>query len=102
MKNRILGNSVVVAVKEQVSCDLRGETVILNLASGVYYGLNAVGAQIWSLVQEPRSVNEVLATLMVEYEVEPERGERDLLELLQGLATHGLIEVQDGPSEPTA
>jgi len=102
MKSRILGNSVVVAAKEQVSCDLCGEAVILDLKSGVYYGLDTVGAQIWNLIQEPQSVNEVLTTLLEEYEVELERCERDLLELLQELAAHDLIEVQDGASETTA
>ena len=56
MSATISDRSVVVAAKDQVSCDLAGEAAILNIKSGVYYGLDPVGARIWSLVQEPRKV----------------------------------------------
>ena len=82
------------AAKDQVSSDLGGEVAILDLKAGVYYGLDAVGARIWSLIQEPRTVNEIRDILLEEYEVEPERCERDLLVLLQRLADEGLIEVE--------
>ena len=85
--------SRVVAAKEQVSCDLAGEAAMLNLKNGVYYGLDPVGARIWNLIQQPRIVSEVLQILLEEYEVNSERCERDLLELLQNLAAEGLVEV---------
>ena len=88
-------HSTVVAVKDQVSADLAGEAAILNLKSGVYYGLNAVGARIWQLIQEPMTVTTIRDTLLEEYEVESDSCERDLLALLQDLAIAGLIEVRD-------
>jgi hypothetical protein len=94
----VSGDSTVVAAKDQVSSDLGGEVAILDLKAGVYYGLDAVGARIWSLIQEPRTVNEIRNILLEEYEVEPERCERDLLVLLQRLADEGLIEVKDEAS----
>jgi hypothetical protein len=87
--------SLVVAAKEQISSDLGGEAVILNLKTGVYHGLDAVGARIWNLLQEPRNVNDIRDALLNEYEVEPDRCERDLLALLQQLADSGLIEVRN-------
>jgi hypothetical protein len=94
----VSGDSTVVAAKDQVSSDLGGEVAILDLKAGVYYGLDAVGARIWSLIQEPRTVNEIRNILLEEYEVQPERCERDLLVLLQRLADEGLIEVKDEAS----
>ena len=91
----VSGSSTVVAAKDQVSSDLGGEVAILDLKAGVYYGLDAVGARNWSLIQEPRTVNEIRIILLEEYEVEPERCERDLLVLLKRLASEGLIEVED-------
>lgn len=91
----ILGSSIVVTAKDQVSADLAGETAILNLESGVYYSLNEVGAYIWSLIQEPRTVNEIQDAILEEYEVEPDRCERDILTLLEQLAGAGLIEIRD-------
>ncbi len=89
--------SQVVAARDQVSCDLVGEAAILHLGSGVYYGLNSVGARVWALLQEPVRVERIRDTLLTEYNVEPEQSERDLLVLLEQLAAEGLIEVRDDP-----
>jgi hypothetical protein len=96
-RHMISTSSIVVAAKDQVSSDLGEEVAILNLKNGVYYGLDAVGARIWSLIQEPRTVNEILDVLLDEYEVEPERCERDLLTLLEELVAENLVEARDGP-----
>ncbi len=98
MQARVSGQSTVVAAKDQVSCDLAGEAAILNLQAGVYYGLDAVGARVWHLLQEPRTVQDIRDTILMEYEVERDRCERDLLALLQDLAAAGLIEVRDEPA----
>ncbi|MBZ5643360.1 MAG: PqqD family peptide modification chaperone [Acidobacteriia bacterium] len=96
MSPAISDRSIVVVAKDQVSCDLAGEAAILNIKNGVYYGLDPVGARIWSLMQEPRGVAEIQTTITGEYDVEPERAGRDLVELLEKLLAEGLIEVKDG------
>lgn len=83
------------AVKEQVSCDLGGESVILSLKSGEYFGLDPVGARVWSLIQEQTSVKALRDTILEEYDVEPEVCQRDLLALLKEMADQSLIEVQN-------
>jgi len=96
MDSAISDRSVVVVTKDQVSCDLAGEAAILNMKNGVYYGLNPVGARIWNLIQEPRQVAQIQTEITNEYEVEPERCARDLVNLLEKLLAEGLIEVKDG------
>ena len=98
MGTSISDRSVVVAAKDQVSCDLAGEAAILNVKSGVYYGLDSVGARIWNLIQEPRAVVEIQNAITDEYDVEPERCARDLVGLLEKLLAEGLIELKDGSS----
>jgi hypothetical protein len=93
----ITRRSTVVASPDQVSCDLDGEAAILNLRSGVYYGLDRVGAWIWNAIQTPQTVAEIQEAMLREYEVEPERCERDLLALLEELAAAGLIEIRNEP-----
>jgi hypothetical protein len=61
----------------------------------MYYGLDAVGARVWSLIQQPRTVQSVREALLSEYDVEPDRCERDLLALLNQFLAEGLIEVRD-------
>jgi hypothetical protein len=94
-------DSTIAATKEHISCDLSGEAAILNLNNGIYYGLDPVGASVWKMIQEPVRVGEVRDRLLDQYEVEPERCERDLLELLQNLATNGLIEVKNAAAKET-
>jgi hypothetical protein len=85
--------SIVTAVKNQVSCDLSGEVVILNLDDGVYYGLNAVGARIWSMLETPQTVGAIHTALLAEYDVDSRECEEQVSTLLADLAAHGLIEV---------
>ena len=94
MKNHITLNSIVFLSKEQVSCDLADEAVILGLKDNVYYGLNSLGAFIWDFIKEPRKVEEVLTKLLEEFDVEKEECKNDLLELLEELNQKGLIEVK--------
>jgi hypothetical protein len=98
LESIVSGRSTVVAIKDQVSCDLAGEAVILSLKSGMYYGLNAVGATIWSLIQAPMTISALEEALLQEYDVEPERCARDLLAILEELAAQGLIEVTHLPT----
>jgi hypothetical protein len=88
-------DSTVHAAKDQVSCDLGGESAILNLSNGVYYGLDPLGARIWELIQRPRTVMQVKESILEEYEVSPDACERDLLALLTHLSNEGLIQVEN-------
>jgi len=78
-------NSSVVATKKQIFSELVGEAVILDRKSGVYYGLNSVGASIWNLLHQPKTVNEIRDTLLTEYFVGSSQCEHNLLALLQAL-----------------
>jgi len=87
-------DSIVVATREQVSCSLGEEAAVLNLKNSAYYGMNPVGARVWKLLQEPKSVAQVRDAVLDEYEVESERCERDLFDLLEKMRAEGLIEVR--------
>jgi len=93
MASALTSQSTVVAVTEQVSCEIDGAAVILGLPRGIYYSLDPVGSRIWSLIQQPRTVSEVRDSLLADYEVEPEQCETDLLALLGKLQAEGLIQV---------
>jgi hypothetical protein len=81
-----------VTIPEQVMARQVGEeTVILDLASGTYFGLDPVGARIWQLLTEGRTLGEVCATMLAEYEVTREDIERDVLNLAEELRAKQLI-----------
>jgi len=87
-------DSMVVVTKEQMSCGLDGEAVILSLKKGVYYSLNPCGNRIWSLIQKPIRVNKIRDTLLEEFAVDKKTCEEDLLSLLSELKKEGLIAIE--------
>ena len=91
----IAESSIVVATQDQISSDLGGESVILNMKTGVYHGLNEVGARVWDLIEKPKAVKDIKQVLLDEYEVEPDVCTDDLFLLLNNLKTAGLIEVKN-------
>jgi hypothetical protein len=84
----------VAAASDQVSCELDGEAVILHLGEGVYFGLDPVGAHVWSLLEQERSVAELRDAVVAAYEVDAATAEADLIELVEALAARGLVELR--------
>jgi hypothetical protein len=76
-----------------VSRELDGEAVILNLESSTYFGLDPVGARIWTLLKELGSLGAVMGIMEQEYDVDAVRLEGDLLQLTTQLCALGLVRV---------
>ena len=70
------------------------ETVILDLASGTYFGLDPVGARIWQLLGEGMTLAEVCESILAEYAVSQDEIERDLGDLLAALVDKELIKLE--------
>ena len=92
----ISDSAIVVAAGDVLAGAFGDELVILNLRDGVYYGLEDVGARLWTLLQGPVSVTAIRDVLVSEYDVEPARCGRDVRALLGELAARGLIEIREG------
>jgi hypothetical protein len=73
--------------------ELDTEAVLLNLKTGVYFGLNPVGTRVWQLLAEHRALGRVLEIMLDEYDVERGVLEQDLLDLSRQLRTAGLCDV---------
>jgi len=91
----INGRSTIVANRELLCCNLSEGAVILDLKSGVYYGLDEVGTYIWAFIQEPRVVSDIATAVLEEYAVDPERCEQDLKQLFFEMTERNLIEVRN-------
>jgi hypothetical protein len=88
-------NSTIVASRDLLCCDLSDGAVILDLKSGVYYGLDDVGTFVWGLIQEPKLVTDITAAVLEEYAVEAERCAQDLRKLFAEMTERNLIEVRN-------
>ncbi|MBC7233754.1 MAG: PqqD family protein [Chloroflexi bacterium] len=75
--------------------DLGGEAVLLNLQSGKYYGLDEVGTRMWSLLVQHGKVRQAYDALLAEYDVSEERLQEDLLDFVDELVSHGLLQVDE-------
>ena len=88
-----LDHSVHIA-GDVVSRELDGEAVILNLESGVYFGLDPIGTRIWQLCQEFASIRSVWEAMQKEFDESPETLHADLLAFVDELSTRGLVTLQ--------
>ena len=87
-------DSTVLASPQQVSCNVADEAVLLSMRDGEYYGLNEVGAMIWKLIQQPRSVRQIRDALLEEYaEIEPEECEREVVAFLAEMLSLNLVDL---------
>lgn len=74
--------------------DLGGESVLLELESGRYFGLDEVATRMWTLLVEHRTVAPILDTLEQEYDVDGARLRADLTSFITKLEEHSLIRRQ--------
>ena len=84
-------DSRIVRHQEIISCDLEGETVMMSINNGEYYGMNALGSRIWALLEQPRTGSEILKILIDKYDVSPEHCRKSVLEFLGKLKELNLI-----------
>ena len=73
--------------------ELQGESVLLNLDSEYYFGLDEVGSRMWNALATSDTISMAFATLINEYDVDPDQLKHDLDNLLQKLIEAGLIEL---------
>jgi hypothetical protein len=64
--------------------------VVLN-EDLAYLGLDEVGQRIWDLIEEPRSLDAVVDTLLEEYDVDRATCERDVSAFVAALEDHKLV-----------
>ena len=71
----------------------QGEAVLLDVTSGVYFGLDPIGARIWQLLGAHELLSEIARRVQEEYDVSEDQCASDLLTLLAELDAHGLVSV---------
>ena len=88
-------NQTIALSPDVISQEVSGETVLLDLESENYFGLDEVGTRIWQLIKETNDLSSIYNTLLDEYEVSGERLQQDLTVLLSEIEGLGLIVLED-------
>lgn len=78
-----------------VDTELDGEIVLLHLESKTYYSLNLTGMRIWQVLKQGLSLKEISQRLQEEFEVDAERANRSVLDLVTELSQQKLVQVLD-------
>ncbi len=78
--------------EDVVANPVGGETVILHLGNGNYYGLDQIATLLWEGLKSGKLPSDVCDQILEEYEVERDEVERDLAEFLKELAENELVE----------
>jgi len=76
--------------------ELQGESVLLNVESGRYFGLDEVGTRMWAALANAESLQAAYDALLAEYDVDAEQLERDFRGLVEKLLERGLVKVPGG------
>lgn len=86
-------SSHIRARSDLLSSEIDGEVVMMDIESGQYFTLDAIGTRIWKAMAEAISVASLCRALEQEYDAPLPVIERDVLALLANLATQKLITV---------
>lgn len=73
------------------AAEIDQELVMMDEASGYYFGLNPIAKHLWEILAEPHAYAELLTVLTTFYEVDSDQCRADIEPFLQVLLTHKLI-----------
>ncbi len=77
-------------VPNVLAADMSGETVMMSVESGQYFGLTEVGSAIWEMLESPTSVDQIVDRLCSTYEIAEVTCRGDAEAFLSKLLANGL------------
>ncbi len=84
-------DSVVKVAADILFSEVQGEAVLLNVKTGIYFGLNQVGTYIWTSLEESVTLRVLQEKLVEQYEASPEQTWTDLVALITDLQDRNLV-----------
>ena len=81
----------IVRCEELLEADLNGEIVALHIERGQCYGLSAVAADIWRMLAEPISLDEICTRLVEDYDIDSPTCRAEVVRRVSQLQEEGLV-----------
>lgn len=81
----------VVRNPDLISTDMDGETVMMSIERGEYYGIGGVGKRAWELLAQPIRLQDLCQTICSEFEVDESRCQSDMLAFVSDLLQNGIV-----------
>lgn len=85
--------TIVRRAEDMVCADLNDMTVMMSIENGNYYGLDDIATEIWSIIEEPIRVTDLIDKLVEQFETTAEECEKDVISFLTELQEQNLIKV---------
>lgn len=86
-------DTILIRDSEPPFVHCRGEVVLLSVADGAYFSLNATGSQIWNMLVEPRRVKDILAALAGTCDGDRDTMIKDIINFLGALLERRLVKI---------
>lgn len=80
---------------EMISSNMDGETVMMSIENGEYYGLNSIGTRIWEIIEKKITIESLINQLTTEFDVTKNDCMQDTLIFLNQLIEKKLVIVSD-------
>lgn len=74
-----------------VAADMDGETVMMSVENGRYYGISGVGSVIWTALAEPTDIRTLIQDVCAQYDIAEDICRQDVERFVSDLLEHGLI-----------
>jgi hypothetical protein len=74
-----------------VCAEMDGDLVMMSIENGEYYGIGGVGTRIWELLDQPTTIEQIVETIMAEFDIEETQCRDDALSFAEKLFELGLI-----------
>ena len=91
--NSISTIQTISQVKGNIVSDMSGEKIMLSIEKGKYYNLGEIGGEIWDLIDEEISINDLVDILTSRYDVEKSECEKQVVTFIEHLLKEDLIRV---------
>lgn len=88
----ITRDTIISRKKDILTAEVAGEVVLMSVSHWRYFGLNAVGSDIWKRLESSQSVADLCADLTKHYQGNAQEIERDVFDLLAKLEERNLLE----------
>lgn len=93
IEQSLIPSTIIVRSQEVLFSTVDDELVLMSIDQGLYFGLDSIGADIWTRLEKPLRIADLCAGLADDYQGDPAMIERDVMDLLHRLAGRKLIAV---------
>lgn len=85
-KNNILNRNADILVNE-----VDGETVMMSIENGSYYGMNPTGNYIWNLLEQEKSIADLIESIAKTFTLSQEQCENEVLPFIQKMIDEKIL-----------